>query len=339
MKDKIYHPRSLELEEGFFSDRYYDSYEMLAMSTNNWKQLCPYQLLPDGLSGQQRVLQLYSMQISYGERKGGTMHIAGAPKNILNIGVIEVCADKACYGHIKLHAGDILFFDDRHPYNFITNNRIKFIGVTICKNKLGKKLSKFSPVLDHSIHDTDGRFAALLNHIWKRFTETPQKKSDKDSQRFQEAEEEILTVIMRLLEEQTPVAPKLTMGENIALDIRDKVFHHMDGNISINSLAKEYKISAQTLQNSFKTLFGFTPQYFLRVLKLNIVHQELQKSQVAQSTVTKIANKWGFKHMGRFSAYYRELFGVNPSQTLKSTHGSGEDIMLDCVARQEEMTL
>ena len=338
MKDKIYHPRSLVLEEGFFSDRYYDSYEMLAMSTNNWKQLCPYQLLPDGLSGQQRVLQLHSMQIAYGERKGGTMHIAGAPKNILNIGVIEECADKACYGRIKLHAGDILFFDDTHPYNFITNNKIKFIAVTICKKKLGKKLSKFSPALDHFIHDTDGCFVAMLNNIWKRFTETSQKKSDQDRQRFQEAEEEILAVIMGLLEEQTPVAPKLTMGENIALDIRDRVFHHMDGNISINSLAKEYEISAQTLQNSFKSLFGFTPQYFLRVLKLNIVHQELQKNDPEQNTVSKVAHKWGFRHMGRFSAYYRELFGVNPSQTLNSTQGSRDDIMVDCVARQEEMT-
>jgi len=338
MKDKIYHPRSLELEEGFFSDRYYDSYEMMAMSTSNWKQLCPYQLLPDGLSGQQRVLQLHSMQISYAERKGGTMHIAGAPKNILNIGVIEACADKACYGRIKLKRGDILFFDDSHTHNFITNNTIKFIGVTICKKKLGEKLSKFSHALDHSIHDTDGHFVATLNHIWKRFTESSRKKNDRDRQSFQEAEEEILTVIMGLLEEQTPIAPKLTMGENIALDIRDKVFHHMDGNISIQSLAKEYKVSKQTLQNSFKSLFGFTPQYFLRVLKLNIVHQELQKSQAGQSTVTKIASKWGFKHMGRFSAYYRELFRESPSETLKSTQGSGDDIMVDCVTRQEEMT-
>ncbi|MCD6212383.1 MAG: helix-turn-helix domain-containing protein, partial [Sulfurovum sp.] len=48
--------------------------------------------------------------------------------------------------------------------------------------------------------------------------------------------------------------------------------------------------------------------------------------------------KWGFKHMGRFSAYYRELFRESPSETLKSTQGSGDDIMVDCVTRQEEMT-
>lgn len=335
MVKKIYNPPPFTLTEGYFSDKQYHSYEMMREGTKNWKQLCPYQLRPNGLSGRQKVLHLHGIQIGYALRKGGTMHNAGAPKECLNIGVVERCADKACFGRMKLQSGDILFLDDSHPYNFITNDTIEVIAISIHKSSLGSRLSKLSKAIDHLIHDTDARLATILHDIWKRFTDTFSEK--KDTQSYQEAEEEILSVVMELLSKQTPVEPKLTEGEKIALEIRDQAFRHMDGNISIGSLAKEYKVSEQTLQNSFKSLFGFTPKIFLRLLKLNNVRQELQKSDPGQNTVSKVALKWGFRHMGRFSAYYAELFGENPSQTLKNAHADEKGLTARCVSRQEEV--
>ncbi len=334
MKKQSYEPQPFTLQEGYFSDKSYDSYETMSQSINNWKQLCPYQLRPNAINGRHQVLQLHSMQIVYAERKGGTMHNAGSAENSLSIGLVESCADKACFGRIKVKAGDILFFDDSHPHNFITKGNIKFILVSIKKNELGPKWSMFSKVLDHRIHDTDALLASTLHETWTRFTHDVQVK--RDTQSYQDAEKEILTVILGLLAEQTPSIPKLTSGEKIALTIRDKVFYHMDGKISIHSLAKEYQVSEQTLQNSFKSLFGFTPNYFLRLLKLNIVHQELQKNDTS-TTVSKIARKWGFTHMGRFSAYYTELFGENPSQTLKISQTEKKFDPEKCVDRQEEM--
>ena len=335
MKQKLYDPAPLKLTEGYFSDKQYNSYEMMSESINNWNQLCPYQLRPDGLSGRHQVLQLHSMQIAYAQRNGGTMHNVGSAKKCLTIAVVETCADKACFGRIKLQAGDILFFDDSHPHNFIANDSIHFIAITVRKSSLGARKSELLKALDHCIKDTDARLAVTLHKILKRFTESSYEKTD--TQNCQEAEKEILDVLMGLLTAQTPVVPKLTAGEKIALDIRDQVFHHMDGNISIGSIAREYKVSEQTLQNSFKSLFGFTPKLFLRLLKLNIVHYELKQEDPNQSTVSKIALKWGFTHMGRFSTYYTELFGENPSQTLKTIDQPEEDIENTCVARQEEM--
>ena len=335
MKKYIYNPPPLALTEGYFCDKQYDSYEMMSESINNWKQLCPYQLRSDRVSGEHKVLQLHSMQITYALRKGGTMHNVGSAKECLTIAVVETCTDKACFGRLKLQAGDILFFDDSYPHNFVTNDTIQFTLVTIRKSSLGSRRYKLFKSLDKCIKDTDVRFATTLHGIWKRFTGSSHEKMN--TQNYQEAEEEILEMIMGLLAAQTPVIPKLTAGEEIALDIRDQVFHHMDGNISIASLAEKYEVSEQTLQNSFKSLFGFTPKLFLRLLKLNIVHYELKQADPDQTTVSKIALKWGFRHMGRFSAYYTELFGENPSQTLKAIDLPKEDIENKCVFRQEEI--
>ena len=134
-----------------------------------------------------------------------------------------------------------------------------------------------------------------------------------------------------------PVIPKLTEGEKTALEIRDQVFRHMDGNVSISSLARQYKISEQTMQSSFKSLFGFTPNRFLRLLKLNHVHQELLTSNTGQTTVSRVASKWGFMHMGHFSHYYAELFGKSPSDTLRTPYFQEEYIKEGCAIRREEL--
>ncbi len=133
MNNKIYNPPPLNLTEGFISDKQYNSYEVMSESINNWEQLCPYQLRPDGLSGRHQVLQLQNMQIVYAQRHGGTMHNAGSAKDSITIAVVEACTDKACFGQLKLQTGDILFFDDSHPHNFVTNDTIQFIAVSILK--------------------------------------------------------------------------------------------------------------------------------------------------------------------------------------------------------------
>ncbi len=335
MIKKVYNPQPLKLKLGYSSDKYYSSYKMMSKSMHNWQQLCPYQLCPNGLSGKHKVLQLDSMQIAYAERNGGTMHNAGSPKDSITIAVVEKCKDKACFGHLKLKEGDILFFDDSQYYSFITNDTIKFTALTIQKSSIKAKYSKLFEALNLSIKDIDMRFTTTLHEAWKHFAKLSHKKID--ILIYKKTEEEILEVIMKLLLEQTPCKSKLSNGEKVALTIRDKVFYHMDGTIRISELAKEYKVSEQTLQNSFKSLFGFTPKLFVRLLKLNLAHQELQKSYPSQNTVSKIAAKWGFKHMGRFSAYYKELFGKNPSQTLKNIQVSTKGLSEECVLRQEDI--
>ncbi len=38
------------------------------------------------------------------------------------------------------------------------------------------------------------------------------------------------------------------------------------------------------------------------------------------TTVTEVALRWGFYHLGRFAQEYRALFGQSPSQTRAQMH-------------------
>lgn len=335
MKSKKYNPPSLILNEGLFIDLYYDGYEEMQSIADNHAHLCTYQLLPNALKGHHQILQLHSMQLNYVERPGGMMNNSGSAKDCITFAVLEECADKACFHRMKPRAGDIVFYDDLYPYNFMTKGAFRLCAVNMHKEKLGELLPQVSQALNHIIKDTDAVMSKTLRSILKQFTDQHGDKKDKNT--IREIEEKIKNVLIKLLSEQTPILPKLTKGEETVLDIRDQVYHHMDWKISVKSLSKQHHISEKTLQNSFKSLFGFTPVHFLRQLKLNLVYNELKNSTPEQSSVSKTAYKWGFTHMGRFSRYYTDLFGENPSETLRRKQQESTALTKSCASRQEEI--
>ena len=111
----------------------------------------------------------------------------------------------------------------------------------------------------------------------------------------------------------------------------------MDGNLKVSDMAAQHNISERGLQNSFNSLFGFTPKLFMRQLKLNLVRHELSHDIMKGTTVMRVAQKWGFAHMGRFSKFYTELFEENPSETLNRSYDHTKAFTGKCVARQEEI--
>ena len=309
----------------------FNTYKEMSESAKNWDHLCTYQLLPHALEGEHHVIELPSMQLSYSDRAGGFMHDAMSPKGSISIAVIQECTDKACFDRMKLTKGDILFFDDSQTFNFISNNHIKVAIVSIPRTLKSIHKLQLSSTLGHFIIDQDMQLSYFLSNILK---ETLQQEAITNPK---EVENTILSLLSILLKNQTLQKPKLTEGEKIALAIRDQVYKHMDGKINIASLSQQHKVSQQTLQNSFKSLFGFTPQRFLRLLKLNLVHHNLRDANSKTVTVSKVALKWGFSHMGRFSRYYTDLFGENPSVTLKTNYFKENSMTSECTMRQEEI--
>ncbi|WP_460359141.1 helix-turn-helix domain-containing protein [Mycobacterium sp. ZZG] len=53
--------------------------------------------------------------------------------------------------------------------------------------------------------------------------------------------------------------------------------------------------------------------------QLHHVRAELIAHSPPSVTVTMVAGRWGFLHLGRFAIQYRQLFGESPSQTLRSS--------------------
>ena len=309
----------------------FTAYEEMSQSATNWDHHCSYRLLPCAFEGEHHVIELPNTQLSYSHREGGFMHDAIAPPNSLSIAVIQSCAKAACFDRMKLKKGMVLFFDDAQAYNFMSKGKIDVAIISIPKSLLKHYKIDTKIFMRKSIEDRDTKLSQYFTTILKAFL------NNAPTLDLVHIEKEFIAHIKKLMSTSISKEPKLTKGEEIALAIRDQVYQHMDGKINIESFSKQYKVSEQTLQNAFKSLFGFTPKKFLQLLKLNLVHHDLQNAEPKSTTVLKVASKWGFRHMGRFSKEYTILFEENPSFTLQSIEYLQGNMISTCTSRQEEM--
>jgi AraC-like DNA-binding protein len=79
-------------------------------------------------------------------------------------------------------------------------------------------------------------------------------------------------------------------------------------------------VSERTLQGAFHDQLGLSPSAYLRLTRLNGVRAELL-APTPDTTVTAVATRWGFLHLGRFARAYRALFREKPSDTLTRAEG------------------
>ncbi|MCF6735612.1 helix-turn-helix transcriptional regulator [Blastococcus sp. KM273129] len=78
-------------------------------------------------------------------------------------------------------------------------------------------------------------------------------------------------------------------------------------------------IGPRALQAAFRRYRDTTPTAYLRRVRLDRVHRELQAADLTtDTTVAAVAARWGFAHHGRFAAAYRQAYGRTPQQTLLS---------------------
>ncbi len=98
----------------------------------------------------------------------------------------------------------------------------------------------------------------------------------------------------------------------------DLMHAHPETPWTTTELARASGASVRALQRAFERSGQRSPMMYLRRLRLHRVHAELAASSPDSVTVTMIAGRWGFMHLGRFAGQYRQLFGETPSQTLRA---------------------
>lgn len=86
--------------------------------------------------------------------------------------------------------------------------------------------------------------------------------------------------------------------------------------ITVSDVAAHLGVSLRTLQTGFRQWRNTTPRAHLQQVRLQLVRDELLRSG-PDASVTFIAMRHGFAHLGRFSAQYRAAFGERPSGTLR----------------------
>mgnify|MGYP001549971223 FL=1 len=85
---------------------------------------------------------------------------------------------------------------------------------------------------------------------------------------------------------------------------------------SIVDLAAGIGVSDRWVRAAFREVYGVSASAYFRARAIDGARRELRSATSDSTSVTEVAMRWGFWHLGRFSATYRSYVGELPSETL-----------------------
>ena len=84
----------------------------------------------------------------------------------------------------------------------------------------------------------------------------------------------------------------------------------------LTDLAEICGVAPRTVEKHFRRFLGHAPRAFLQELRFERARRHLL-SDCEQASVTEIATRCGFAHLGRFATDYHKRYGESPSTTLR----------------------
>jgi AraC-like DNA-binding protein len=95
------------------------------------------------------------------------------------------------------------------------------------------------------------------------------------------------------------------------------VHAHAAEPLTVSDIARAGDLSVRSVQEGFIRDLGTTPMTYLLQVRLCHVRDDLRAADPALTSVQDVARRWGFAHLGRFSAAYARAFGEYPRDTLR----------------------
>lgn len=93
---------------------------------------------------------------------------------------------------------------------------------------------------------------------------------------------------------------------------------HIAEEFGISGLCVALGTSRRELEYAFRTTLDTSPLEHLNVLRLNAIRQAIRRADPSVRSIAEIAVLHGVKHLGRFAAGYRRIFGELPGETWRA---------------------
>jgi AraC family transcriptional regulator, ethanolamine operon transcriptional activator len=131
-------------------------------------------------------------------------------------------------------------------------------------------------------------------------------------------------IIESLLRETSPAAMTVAVKPRYRAAQRAYTYlmDHRSSAVTVGELCAASDTNERTLERVFLETYGLPPAALVKSVRLTGARRALQTPS-GTTSVTDVALRWGFFHLGRFARDYREFFGESPSDTLRRALGAG----------------
>jgi AraC-like DNA-binding protein len=102
-------------------------------------------------------------------------------------------------------------------------------------------------------------------------------------------------------------------GLQLAERAAEWIESHLWGPITLRRMARQFRVTGRWLQKCFMARWGMAPMEYVMYRRLELARSCLMSSD--GPSVTGVAVRCGFSHLGRFAGLYRRTYGESPSHT------------------------
>jgi AraC-like DNA-binding protein len=251
----------------------------------------------------------------------GTFHADRAPIGFLTK------ADQPAFQHcgLEVRPGDIIV-NDRRPIHRRTHAPCHWGSMSLPATDLaamgeavvGRELT--APSATHLVRPASAqmqRLLALHEAAGQLAANAPDVLARPEVARA--LEQELIHVMITSLTEG--VAVEMSSGarrHSAVIDRLEDVFAaNADRAVYLVELCAATGVSERTLRACCQEHLGMGPVHYLWLRRMHLARRALVCADPANTTVTQIATGLGFWELGRFSVEYREMFGEQPSASLR----------------------
>jgi AraC-like DNA-binding protein len=116
----------------------------------------------------------------------------------------------------------------------------------------------------------------------------------------------------------TPLPPAVLLPRRARLRAAVEYVHeHVAEPLTVSDVAAAAGLSVRATQEAFQRHVGMTPLRYVQHVRLERARHALLQADPTTGSVQAVARAWGFAHLGRFSAAYRNAYGEYPRNTLR----------------------
>ncbi len=166
-----------------------------------------------------------------------------------------------------------------------------------------------------------GNLLHVLKHDiqWLIRTASATPAGDRPNVSLQEAEEQLISTFIAVLTFAADHKSESLVVRNRLRYVKraqNYIEAHLDTPLGPETLARVCEVSPRTLRYAFGQVLGISPKRYVNSRRLYACRCALLGESSPNATVTRVANRFGFGHLGYFARDYAALFGESPSQTL-----------------------
>jgi transcriptional regulator GlxA family with amidase domain len=125
------------------------------------------------------------------------------------------------------------------------------------------------------------------------------------------AAQELVTPLQHRVEEVSEIATNDSQPTDRFAELVAWIMRHLDGDLSVETLARRACISERHFSRAFKSVFGASPSDFVENLRLNEARRRLS---TRRKTLQSVATSVGFKSTDAFHRAFEKRFGTRPTK-------------------------